>query len=64
MFLISTIGHQTEGKQMKYVLDIAQINPIKVYFQIHFPIFIAHLARKYGPQNVPQGWGLLTINVP
>ena len=50
-------GHQTEGKQMKYVLVIVQINAIKVYFQIHFSVLNVHLARKYGSQNLPQGWG-------
>ena len=42
---------------MKYVLVLVQINEIKVYFQIHFLVFNFHFARKYGSQNVPQGWG-------
>ena len=36
LILISPIGHQTVGKQMKLVLVIVQINTIKVYFQIPF----------------------------
>ena len=38
--MISQIGHQTMGKQMKLDPVIVQINTIKVYFQIQFSFFI------------------------
>ena len=50
---------------MKLDLVLVQINTIKVDFSNRFKKkrFNAHMSRKYGPQNVPQEWGLLTKNV-
>ena len=39
LILISTIGHQTVGWQMKLDPVIVQIKTIEVYFQIPFSIF-------------------------
>ena len=48
-------------KQVKFDLVSVQINTIKVYFQIRFSILNAHMARKYGSQNVHYAKGENTI---
>ena len=56
LILISPIGHQTVGKQMKLVLVIVQINTISLFSNFFF-IFSMPTWLENVSQNVPQGWG-------
>ena len=54
LFTCLRFDRQTVDNQMKLDLVIVQINTIKVDLK---KIINAHMARKYGSQNVPQEWG-------